>query len=68
MPLGGLEYYDPGDALRPRFHLEVTMRVRVFVDFWNFNLSLRRVTPGFMTDWTPIGPILAREAARRVDP
>ena len=44
------------------------MRVRVFVDFWNFNLSLRRESPGFMTDWTPIGPVLAREAAKKVDP
>jgi Zn ribbon nucleic-acid-binding protein len=44
------------------------MRVRVFVDFWNFTLSLRSARPGFMTDWNPIGPALARAAAGRVDP
>lgn len=46
----------------------VGLRVRVFVDFWNFTLSLRRTEPGFMSDWRPIGPLLSREAAKLVDP
>jgi uncharacterized LabA/DUF88 family protein len=44
------------------------LRVRVFVDFWNFSLSLRRVDDDFRTIWEPIGPLLAREAGRKVDP
>jgi uncharacterized LabA/DUF88 family protein len=48
--------------------LEGAVRVRVFFDFWNFTLSLRRVSPGFMSDWTPIGHLLSAAAAQRVDP
>ena len=44
------------------------MRVRVFVDFWNFSLSLRGVDDTFRTVWEPIGPAFAREAAKIVDP
>lgn len=44
------------------------LRVRVFVDFWNFQLELKRQTPGFLTDWKPIGMMLANEAAKLVDP
>jgi hypothetical protein len=44
------------------------LRVRVFIDFWNFTLSLRRVSPGFMSDWRPIGPLLAEAAAGCIDP
>lgn len=44
------------------------VRVRVFVDFWNFSLSLRREDAAFLTDWTKIGPLLAAEAAKLVDP
>lgn len=44
------------------------LRVRVFIDFWNFTLSLRREDDTFRTIWEPIGPLLAREAARLVDP
>ena len=41
--------------------------VRVFVDFWNFQLSLRRDEQRFNVDWNTLGKILAREAARVVD-
>lgn len=44
------------------------LRVRVFVDFWNFSLSLRRVDSGFMLDWRPVGPLFASEAGGLVDP
>lgn len=42
-------------------------RVRVFVDFWNFTLSLGRVEKGFLSDWRPIGPLLVQEAGRLID-
>lgn len=44
------------------------LRVRVFVDFWNFQLSLRGAQDGFKTDWNPIGQLLTREAAALIDP
>jgi len=44
------------------------LRVRVFVDFWNFSLSLRSEDATFKVDWTPVGPLLAQEAGRLVDP
>ncbi|MCB1339487.1 MAG: NYN domain-containing protein [Pseudooceanicola sp.] len=43
------------------------LRVRVFVDFWNFSISLRNVDDSFRTRWEPIGYALAREAAKVVD-
>ena len=44
------------------------LRVRVFVDFWNFSLSLRSIDNSFRTVWEPIGPLFAREAAKITDP
>ena len=41
-------------------------RVRVFVDFWNYTLSVRHVDREFLTDWSTLGPVLA-EAARHGD-
>jgi uncharacterized LabA/DUF88 family protein len=43
------------------------LRVRVFVDFWNFSLSLRRENDGFMTNWSGLGQLFAREAGKIVD-
>lgn len=43
------------------------LRVRIFVDFWNFSLSLRDEDPAFKIDWLPIGPLLTIEAGRLVD-
>ena len=43
-------------------------RVRVFVDYQNFTLSLRRVEPNFRIDMRPLGPCLAQDALRVVDP
>lgn len=45
-----------------------TLRVRVFVDFWNFTLSVRRVRDDFRVDWRILGRLLAIEAARTIDP
>ena len=38
-------------------------RVRVFVDFWNYSLSMRDVAEEFRTDWSKLGPVLSRAAA-----
>src|ERR1700680_4542642 len=43
------------------------LRVRIFVDFWNFSLSLREQDDDFRVDWTPIGQLLTIEAGKLVD-
>ena len=43
------------------------LRVRVFVDFWNFQSSLRREESRYNVDWNGLGRVLATEAARVVD-
>jgi len=43
-------------------------RIRVFVDFWNFSLSIRSEDPNFKIDWRKVGPTLAAEAGKIVDP
>ena len=40
------------------------MRVRVFVDFWNFQSSLRREESGFNIDWESLGRMLAKRRPR----
>ena len=42
-------------------------RVMVFVDFWNFQLSVNSLAPGFKVDWQQLGPVIARESMRVVD-
>jgi hypothetical protein len=44
---------------------ERRVRVRVFVDFWNFQLSLNQGGSRFKPDWRVLGNLLAREAFRR---
>ena len=39
-------------------------RVRVFVDFWNYTLSMRQVDSEFRTDWSALGPVLAQAAGQ----
>jgi hypothetical protein len=43
------------------------IRVRIFVDFWNFSLELRRRDDNFRLDWKPIGQLLTKEAVAIVD-
>jgi uncharacterized LabA/DUF88 family protein len=43
------------------------LRIRVFVDFWNFSLSLRREDNTFKTDWSKVGPLLTGEAGKMID-
>lgn len=46
---------------------EHRIRVRVFIDFWNFQLSLNEPGIRFEADWRILGPLLAREALCVVD-
>lgn len=39
------------------------LRVRIFVDFWNFSLSVRQASQNFMIDWTKIPHLFVNEAA-----
>lgn len=43
------------------------LRVRIFVDFWNFTLSTQKETAKFQIDWKKLGPLIAAEAAKSVD-
>jgi uncharacterized LabA/DUF88 family protein len=38
------------------------IRVRVFVDFWNFQLNLKQRKPDLQIDWKQLGPWMARQA------
>lgn len=44
------------------------LRVRIFVDFWNFSLELRRGDNDFKVTWDPLGPLLTTEAGKLVNP
>lgn len=43
------------------------LRIRVFVDFWNFTLSFRDRDPNFRVDWSKLGQILSKEAGNIID-
>ena len=49
-------------------HLSETLRVRIFVDFWNFNLSIRQIEKDFKIDWSPIGKLFAAQAGALINP
>jgi hypothetical protein len=40
------------------------LRIRIFVDFWNFSLSLRREDDAFMVDWKSVASVMVAEAAQ----
>ncbi|MCY4038009.1 MAG: NYN domain-containing protein [Hyphomicrobiales bacterium] len=44
------------------------LRVCVFVDFWNFTLSLKNKKENFKPDWSLIGRLFAEEAGKLADP
>ena len=46
---------------------EHRVRVRVFVDFWNFQLSLNQDGSRFRPDWRILGGLLARKALQQID-
>lgn len=58
----------PPDATQPQPPARAIVRVRVFVDFWNFQLSIKRHIgiPNFPLDWNKLGPWLTTEAEKRV--
>ena len=47
---------------------EHRVRVMVFVDFWNFQLSINDLVDDFKVDWRQLGPVVAQESLRLVDP
>ena len=55
------------DDNRDEFVAEHRARVRVFIDFWNFELSVKKAWPDFKIDWRTLGPHLAQEALRIID-
>lgn len=44
------------------------VRVRIFVDFWNFNLSIRHLDGQLRVDWRKLSTVLAAEAGKLIDP
>lgn len=42
------------------------VRVQTFVDFWNYELSMKSADPAFKTDWKRLGPKLTHLAAQVV--
>lgn len=42
------------------------LRVKVFLDFWNFTLSMKSVDRGFETDYRQLGAVLAQAALATV--
>ena len=46
---------------------EHRIRVKVFVDFWNFQISFNNENAGFNIDWRKLGLVLANEALTTVD-
>lgn len=51
----------------PQLAAQPRMRVRVFIDFWNFTLSVKKEDSDFKIDWRKVGPLFAGEAAKLVD-
>ena len=49
------------------FKSENGIRVRVFVDFWNFQLSVNNWDSEFKIDWMRMGRVVAEEAIDIVD-
>lgn len=43
---------------------QAPLRIRIFVDFWNFQLSLRREDEAFKVDWKPVAGLLVGEAEK----
>ncbi len=39
------------------------MKARIFIDFWNFQLGLNEISPGFKLDWAKLSPWLVDAAA-----
>jgi hypothetical protein len=46
----------------PTHHKAGDVRVRAFIDFWNFQLAVNKWRPNFPLDWKKLGPWLALRA------
>lgn len=46
------------DVVAPQHRI----RIKVFVDFWNFQLSMNSLESGFLIDWRKLGEVVAQEA------
>ena len=46
---------------------EHRVRIRVFIDFWNFELSIKKVRSDFRINWHSLDLHLSREALRVID-
>jgi len=44
------------------------LRIRIFIDFWNFTLSIRDHDESFRVDWQKLGPVLTKSAGNLVEP
>ena len=47
--------------------VEKRIRIKIFVDFWNFQLSVNGIDPKMKIDWQKMGQIIAHEALEIVD-
>lgn len=43
-------------------------RFQIFVDFWNYSLSITSVEAGFKTDWKLLPQVITAEAGALIDP
>ena len=55
-------------SLIPDTATDHRVRVRVFVDFWNFQLSVNSLEKSFRIDWLKLGRVLAQESLNVIDP
>lgn len=40
-----------------------SIRVMIFIDFWNYELTMRELEPGFLTDWFSLPPAIIEEVS-----
>ena len=59
--------YDISTAATPE-QVQARYRVHIFVDFWNFELAMRREEERFPADWKVLPHILTKEAVKAIDP
>lgn len=43
--------------------LETKPRSMIFVDFWNYELTMKELEPGFLTNWFKLPPIIIQEVS-----
>ena len=58
-------------AISLDYNASLSVRVRVFVDFWNFDISMRNrgfYADDYSVDWRELGPCLSRAAGQIVNP